>query len=337
MVAKVFRRWFMSVGVIVVAVPIAVIAVSCANRTGEQTSTTQIPEKVVITYQPGIGYANLVIVKQQKTLEEQFPNTQIEWKTLSSGSAVRDAMVANQVQVGAGGISPFLVGWDRGVEWKILAALNRIDIWLVVKDPQIKSLADFKPGMKIGLPAPDSHQAVVLRRAAQKQLGDPNALDNNLQAIAHPLGVQALSQGQIAGHLTNVPFQFQEVEQGGKVILKSNDVFGPSSSSSIYMLEDFYNQYPDFANALYNALDEATKLLNENPDEAAQLLAQDAEGKETAEQFKEWITNDAIEYNLVPKGFLEHAKFMQEIGMIGKTPESAEELFLPPVQNAGGD
>ncbi|MBD3885978.1 ABC transporter substrate-binding protein [Phormidium tenue FACHB-886] len=333
-----FRRWFITVGVIVVTAPVALIAVSCANRAGEQAQPdSQVPEKVVITYQPGIGYANLVIVKQQRTLEKQFPNTQIEWKTLSSGSAVRDAMVAKQVQVGAGGISPFLVGWDRGVKWKILAALNRIDVWLVVKDPQIKSLADFKPGMKIGLPAPDSHQALILRRAAQKQLGSPNALDNNLQAIAHPLGVQALLQGQIAGHLTNVPFQFQEVEQGGRVILKSNDVFGPSTSSSIYMLEDFYNQYPDFANALYNALNGATKLLNENPGEAAQLLAQDAEGKETAEQFQEWITNDAIEYNLVPKGFLEQAKFMQEIDMINRTPQSVDEIFLPPVQNVGGD
>ncbi|MBV9385480.1 MAG: ABC transporter substrate-binding protein [Chroococcidiopsidaceae cyanobacterium CP_BM_ER_R8_30] len=335
---KVFRRWFMTIGVIVVIVPVALIAVSCANRPGERTQAgSQPPEKVVITYQPGIGYANLVIVKQQKTLEKQFLNTQITWKTLSSGSAVRDGMVAKQVQVGAGGISPFLVGWDRGVKWKILAALSRINIWLVVKNPQIKSLADFKPGMKIGLPAPDSEQALILRRAAQKQLGNPNALDNNLQAIAHPLGVQALLQGQIAGHFTNVPFQFQEVEQGGKVILKSNDVFGPSTSSSVYMLEDFYNQYPDFANALYNALSDATKLLNENPDEAAKLLAQDAGGKATAEQFKKWITNDAIKYNLVPKGFLEQAKFMREIGMISRTPESAQELFLPPVQNVGGD
>ena len=82
------------------------------------------------------------------------------------------------------GIAPFLLGWERGVGWKLLASLNQQDLWLVVKDPNIKSLKDFKPGMKIGLPAPDSIQAVTLRKGAQQELGNPQALDQSLLAIA---------------------------------------------------------------------------------------------------------------------------------------------------------
>ena len=113
--------------------------VSC-NRQPEASAPANAPgatavsaksnalKKVTIAYQPGLGYSSLVILKQQKTLEKQFPNTTIEWKTLASGSAIRDGVIANQIQVGAMGIAPFLLGWERGVGWKLLASLNQQDL-----------------------------------------------------------------------------------------------------------------------------------------------------------------------------------------------------------------
>ncbi len=327
-----FKPWSLLIGVAF----LALVFVGCTAPQNKKAESP-MPAKVAIAYQPGIGYANLILVKHQQTLEKQFPKTQFEWKELASGSAIRDGILANQLQVGAGGIRPFLVGWEKGVGWKILASLNHMDFWLVVKDSNIKSLKDFKPEMKIGLPAPDSIQAVVLRRAAQKELGNPTALDGNILAIAHPLGVQALLSGRITGHLTTPPFQFQEVEKGGQAIVKSASLFGKSSGDSVFMTEQFYKKYPDFANALYSALLDATKLLNEKPDEAAKLLSQEGGGKVPPEQYKKWITNDAVQYSVVPKAFLKHAEFMQEIGMLNKKPKSIDELILPTLRNNGGN
>lgn len=309
-----------------------------APVTTDVSASSNVPRKVTIAYQPGLGYASLVIVKQQKTLEKQFPNTKIEWKTLASGSAIRDGVIANQIQVGAMGIAPFLLGWDRGVGWKMLASLNQQDLWLVTKDPNIKSLKDFKPGMKIGLPAPDSIQAVTLRKGAQKELGSPQALDQNLLAIAHPLGLQALDSGQIAGHLAAPPFQFQEVEKGGKAILKSSELFGGlPSGGSLLVTEKFYNQYPEFNQALYQIVTDAINLLKDKPDEAAKFLAVDSEGKLTAEDAKKWITYEGVEYSTIPKGYLQYAAFMKEINLLSKQPQSIDELVLPTLQGKGGD
>lgn len=241
------------------------------------------------------------------------------------------------MQVGAGGVGPFLVGWDKGVGWKILASLNHSEFWLVAKNPNIKSLKDFKPGMKIGLPSPDSLQAIVLRRAAQKELRNPTALDQNIQLISHPLGLQSLLNGQIDAHLTTPPFQFQEVEKGGKVILKSSDIFGKISAASVFTTEKFYNQYPEFGKALYTAIADATKLLNNKPDEAAKILSQIDGGKVSAEQYKKWLTNEAVEYGLEPRAFLKYGEFMHEIGMLDKQPKSIDELILPTLKGAGGD
>lgn len=310
---------------------------SC-NRQPQASASGKAPEKVTIAYQPGLGYASLVILKQQKTLEKQFPNTKIEWRVLASGSAIRDGVLANQIQVGAMGIAPFLLGWDRGIGWKLLASLNQQDLWLVTKDPKIKSLKDFKPGMKIGLPAPDSIQAVTLRKGAQKELGNPQALDQNLLAIAHPLGFQALESGQISGHLGQPPFEFQEVENGGRVILKSSELFGGlHSGGSLLVTEKFYNQYPEFSQALSHAVTDAIKLLSDKPDEAAKLLAADSDGKMTAQQAKKWITHEGIKFSDVPKGYLQYAAFMKETNLLSKQPQSIDELVFPTLKGKGGD
>ncbi len=346
---KIHRRGFLfGLGLLI---PSLGAIASCANQLGANAPTNPntaqnlatsaksgAPEKVTLAYQPGLGYSSLVIVRQQKTLEKQFPDTTFDWRVLASGSAIRDGIIANQIQVGAMGIAPFLLGWDRGVGWKLLSGLNHQDLWLVVKDPNIKSLKDFKPGMKIGVPAPDSIQAVTLRKGAQKELGNAQAFDSSLLAIAHPLGLQALESGQIAAHLPAPPFQFQEVEKGGRVILKSSDLFGGlPSAGSLLVTEKFYNQYPEFSQSLYKAVEDASKLLAEKPDEAAKILAADSEGKMTAEEAKKWITHDDVEFSTVPQGFLEYATFMKEINIISKQPQSIDELVFPTLQGKGGN
>ncbi|WBB97699.1 hypothetical protein O7553_01565 [Solwaraspora sp. WMMA2059] len=38
-----------------------------------------MPAKVTIAYQPGLSYAPLILLKQNGTLEKEFPNTTFEW------------------------------------------------------------------------------------------------------------------------------------------------------------------------------------------------------------------------------------------------------------------
>src|ERR1700730_892383 len=163
-------------------------------------SSSSAPSSFTIAYQPGLSSVVLIMLKQQKILEKQFPQTNIQWKVLNSGAAVREAVVANQAQLGSLGLPPYLVGWDRGFDWKVLSATSRADSWIVAKDPRIKSLKDFTPNDKIGVVAPDSQQAILLRKAAQQQLGDAHALDRNIISISSADGEQALLSGQIAAH-----------------------------------------------------------------------------------------------------------------------------------------
>ncbi|MFN2461865.1 MAG: ABC transporter substrate-binding protein, partial [Candidatus Velthaea sp.] len=212
------------------------------------------PAELTIAYQPGLSYSNLIVMRERRALEQRFPNTKFTWTILSSTAAVRDAFIANQVQIGAGSIPPFLTGWDRGVGWKILASLNQMDLWLVAKDPTLRAFKDLKPDMKIGMPSPDSIQSLTLRKGALQQFGNAHALDTAIVSIDHPSGVQALSVGQLSAHLASPPFQYEEVQSGDHILLKSFDVFGHHTFNSVYVNEKFADEHPRFIQAFYRAL-----------------------------------------------------------------------------------
>lgn len=298
-------------------------------------SAAEAPASIAIAYQYGYAYAPLIIMKEQRTLEQRFPGTSFAWRVFANGSAIRDGIVANQIQIGAGGTAPFLIGWDKGVGWRLLGSLCDIDLWLVARDPSIKTLKDLRPGMKIGLPAPDSIQAIVLRRAAQEQLGDARALDNDLVAISHPLGLAALGNGQISAHFSNPPFQFEEVEQGGHVILRSFDVFGVSTLDSVFAGESFAQAYPNFVKTFYGDLRDAIDMIDRQPARAAELLSRSDGGKVSPATYTTWLAKPGTKFTIVPHGYLKYAAFMRDIGLIGKIPSSVADLELQTLEGVG--
>jgi NitT/TauT family transport system substrate-binding protein len=309
------------------------VAAAAALAVGAATAGPQAPKapsKVTIAYQPGVGYAPLIVLKQQKTLEKQFPNTQFDWKVLASGAAITNGVVSGDIQIGAQGIAPILVGWAQGVNWKIVAPLDWGDLWLMAKDPSIKTIADLK-GKKIAMPSPTSIQAAVLRKMAQAKLGDAHALDSTIVSMDHPDAMQALLSGQIDAHLTSAPFQLQEKVRGAHVVARSYQYFGAHSFLAAAMTQTFYADNTDFANAFYKDVAAAIKLVNDNPTKVAKILQDDSGGVPTWRQYKQWLGVSGLKFTTQPLGIMRFASFMSTIGMISKVPASWKDLAFPPV------
>lgn len=295
------------------------------------------PKGVTIVYQFGLAYAPLLIMKQERWIEKDFPQTTVSWRTLSNGAVVRDGLIAGTIQVGILGASPFLIAWDHGAPIKLIANTSDMDLWLCVKDPNVHSLKDFKPGMQIGMPSPDSADAIALRKEAEVQLGNPHALDSNIVAISHPDGLAALTNGQLAGHMTSPPFEFEEVDQGAHVIYDSSTTFGRITFTAAAMPTSFYDAYPDFAAKFLGYVQRAIKLIKTDPATAARDVAEGSGKPEIAAQYKAWMARKGVFYDAQPAGFMKTAEFMKKIGMLGKEPANVQELELPPLQKIGGN
>lgn len=324
---KVFR-----ISTVIGVLATAVVAATSAFGGGSQA----VPDKLVIAYQPGVGYTPLIIMKQQRTLERRYPNLDVEWRVLPSGAAITNGVISGQIHVGAMGTGPFLLGYARGIDWKLIAPLNEGDLWLMAKDPAIRTIADLR-GKRIAMPGATSIQAVVLRKMAEAKLGDPRALDSGIVSMDHPDAMQALIAGQIDAHLTSPPFQFQERVRGAHVVARSYQYFGAHSFLGAVVTQKFYSEYTQFSNALYRDVQAAIKLIDTNPQRVAMILQQDAGGNPTWRQFKQWIGNPAITFTTRPRGLMRTAHFMSRTGQLpGKSPSSWRDLVFPPVHSTKG-
>lgn len=303
---------------------VGALATACG---GDDAGAAEETTEVTIGYQPGLGYAPLLIAKQEKLIEKELPGVDITWQMLDSGSALRDGVLSGDIHVASMGTAPFLVGLDAGVGWKTLMSMNDMNLQLVTKDRSVESLEDLPDDAQIAMPAPDSIQSVVLRKGAEEELGDATALDKSIVALGHPDGVQALVAGQIDAHLTAPPFQAQEIEQGGHPILDSYDLFGEHSFNSVYTTEEFADANPEFVDALTTAFSDSVDLLNDDPGKAAQVLSEESGGEVSAEDMKTQITDEDVTFTTTPTGFATFAEFMQQIGMIKDVP-AGEDMFF---------
>ena len=316
------------------------LLVGCAAPSAPGAGTSAPEANAIrIAKQPGLGYMQLILMREQKLIEKYSPGIQVQWNELTSGPAIRDAIVAGQLDVGSGGLPPFIQGWDRGIQWRAVGALNDMPLYLNTNRPEINSLKDFKPGDKIAAPAPGSHQHITLQMAAEKELGDPKALDGAIVAMSHPDGTQALlARADIAGHFTSPPFQYDQLKDPGiKRLLSSYEVLGgPHSFNLVYLPEEFKSKNPKLYQAFVDALREATEYVNKNPEDAAKVFVEAEKVKNTPEEILEYMRAEGVRFTMTPNGLMKYAEFMMKTGAISKTPGSWKDLVFDTVQNEQG-
>lgn len=297
------------------------------------------PQRVLrIATQPGIGYGQLIVMQNLQMLEKRVPGLRVEWLKLTSGPVIRDAMLAGQVDVGSGGVAPFIIAWDRGVTWKIISAINEMPLYLNTYRPEIKTVRDFKPTDKIAMPAVGSIQHVVLQMAADKDLGAPTTFDSLVVSMAHPDGMFALlSKREITAHLTSPPYQYLELQTSGihKVFDSYQIVGGPHTFNMVWAMDDFPKKHPDEYRVLLRSLEDATAFLTEHQGEAAKILA-DAE-KTNVGFMRAVLRNPEIRYTMTPHRLMQFVGFLKKIGTTKRVPSSWKELTFDEIHRLPGD
>jgi NitT/TauT family transport system substrate-binding protein len=316
-------------------VPLLVAACQPAAPAASEATTIRIAK------QPGLSYLPLIVMREQKLIEKRLPGVITEWRDLASTTAVRDAMIARQLDVGSGGAPPFIEAYDRGLTWKITGAMSNMPLYLVVNKPGLTALKDFTPADKIALPTPGGAQHITLQMAAEQQLGDPHALDDRIVAMAHPDAQAALlSRQEVAGHFSSPPFQYDELARGGPdvhVLVDSYAVMGGPHTFTVAMaMDDWAARNPKLFQAFVDAQTEATEFIRNDPAAAARLYVEGEKATQTPEEILRQMQVDGVEFTTTPLGMLKYAAFMQRIGTIKSIPASWQEYTFPNLHALGG-
>lgn len=118
------------------------------------------PVNVRLARQFGIGYMPLTLMQEQGLLEKHAKEAGLdvttEWLRFTGGSGMNEALLSNNLDIAAGGVTPMLTIWARtqnNLKVKGLSALSSMPLYLMTTDPDIKTIADFTDKDKIALPA----------------------------------------------------------------------------------------------------------------------------------------------------------------------------------------
>ena len=284
------------------------------------------PEQdVTIAEQFGLAYAPLQIMKQEKLLEKAMPSLTVQWRQMGNTAVIREAMLAGEVDIGFMAIPPFLIGWDKGMSWKIACGLSESPLGLVTNQARIRSLKDFTPQDRIAVPQPGSVQHILLAMACERDLGDAKKLDNLLVTLAHPDGMNALFAGkEITAHFTAPPYLFNELAKPGiHQILDGREAIGQNFTFVVGATTvAFHNKRPKAYRGFMTALHQVVGLINKNPDQAAAILAPQY-GISKTEAIK-YLTWPGMKYSTTIRGIEPFADFMLKQGYITQKPSLRE-------------
>ncbi|AGA70380.1 ABC-type nitrate/sulfonate/bicarbonate transport system, periplasmic component [Desulfitobacterium dichloroeliminans LMG P-21439] len=315
------RKFFLAILVITF---LCLILVGCNTSSEVQANKLQIK----IAEQYGLAYAPLQIMKEKQLLESKLPGIEVSWRQLGNTTAIREAMLAEELDVGFMAIPPFLIGWDKGMEWKIACGLSTTPIGLVVNKDSIQSIEDFTPEDRIALPQPGSIQHILLAMASDKLWGDSKRLDNQLVTLDHPDGMNALlARSEISAHFTTPPYLFMELEEPGiHQILDGKEVMGEDFTFSVGVTsEKFYEEQPAVYEAFLEALADALNFMESNPTETVEILAKAYQMDEA--ELVNYLERSDTAYGLEVQGVMEFADFMQKYGLIKSQPANLEEVI----------
>ena len=143
-------------------------------------ASAEVPE-IRLAKQFSMGYLQLNVMDHQKLIEKHakllgIPEVKVTWQTFNGPAAMNDALLSGNIDIASGGVPGLLVAWGKtkgtAQEIRGISALTSQPVLLNSRNPAIKTIADYKDGDKIAVPAVKSSvQAITLQMAAVKLFG----------------------------------------------------------------------------------------------------------------------------------------------------------------------
>jgi len=303
-----------------------------------------------VAKQYGISYLPLMLMEDGKLIEKYAKaaglDVAVTWATFAGGNVMNDALLSNSLQFASGGVGPLVILWSRtrgNLDVRGVGALNSMPLYLVTRNPYVKTIKDFTDKDRIGMPAVKiSVQALALQMAAEQAFGagQQNRLDPLAVSMAHPDAMQAMLSGQseVDSHFGSPPFQYQELAKPGMhLVLNNYDVMGGAVTFNVvWTTEKFRSENPKLYDAFVKALDEAQVIINRDKRAAAEAYIRMSKDKDTVDNIARMMNDPQIVFTTTPQNVMKYADFMGKTGAIKVKPDSWKDLFFPNVHGMPG-
>jgi NitT/TauT family transport system substrate-binding protein len=314
-------------------------------------ASAEVPE-IRLAQQFSIGYLQLNVMEHQQLIEKHakllgIPEVKVSWLKFNGPAAVNDALLSGTLDIASGGVPGLLVLWakTKGTPQEVrgVSALSSQPFLLNSRDPDVKTIKDFKPSDHIALPAVKvSVQAIMLQMAAAKAFGSKDfaKLDTQTVSMSPPDATIALLGGksEVTASFSVPPFQYQQLEQAGiHTVVNSFDVMGGSHSFTVaWTSAKFRDKNPVLYKALIAALKEATDIVNKDKKAASALWIEDSKSKLPLDMITKIVDGPQVRWTLTPEATIKFADFMESVGTLKVKAASWKDYFFPEIYDEKG-
>jgi len=311
----------------------------------------EVPE-IRLAQQFSIGYLQLNVMEHQKLIEKHakllgIPEVKVSWLKFNGPAAINDALLSGTLDIASGGVPGLLTLWakTKGTPQEVrgISALSSQPFLLNTRNPNVKTIKDFKDSDRIAVPAVKvAVQAIMLQMAVAKAYGakDFDKLDKLTVSMSPPDATIALLGGksEVDSVFSVPPFQYQQLEQAGvHTVVNSFDVMGGSHSFTVaWTSAKFRDKNPVLYKALIAALKEATDIVNKDKKAASSLWIEDSKSKLPLDMVNKIVSGPQVHWTMTPEATIKFADFMAGVGTLKTKPSSWKDYFFPEVYDLKG-
>ena len=266
-----------------VLLTVTTLVAACGGASVPSPSTTSLPgASTAVVADPAlaelrIDYATYsppsLVLKKQGWIEQALPGTTIKWVYSAGSSNALNFLQGNSVDFGSTAGSAALLSRANGNPIKVVYIYEQPE-WtalVVGKDSTAKDIRDLK-GKKIAAQKGTDPYFFLLRTLNQAGLSQADIQYVNLP---HADGRTAVERGQVDAWAGLDPHMAaSELQAGSKLIYRNKDF---NTYGFLNSREAFLQKYPETTKKVIEAYERAKKWIVDNPDQAAQILADEAQ------------------------------------------------------------
>ena len=200
----------------------------------------------------------------------------VEWTSISSGSAQRDAIIAGHLDITAMSLIQFLSATENELPLSLISSAAAQSVFLYSNNENIKCFADIDESARIAVTGRATNMEMAFLIRCGEVFGDPMIYYNNIVTMPNTEMLASLATSdEIDCAIIVLPNNVKADEIEGLTMIEDlTPVIVENSLASAFVTDDdFVRDNPALLDAFRKATEDAVNFINENPEEAAKLLA----------------------------------------------------------------
>jgi NitT/TauT family transport system substrate-binding protein len=279
-----------------------------------------------------MDHAACAYISQDKGWYEEEGLELTAYESYATGMALASALARGDIEVAYICLVPAINAYaNAGVQIKIVAGTHKYGYALMVNPEKVSDIEDLEAeDVRIGCVREGGAVDVILNKVLDEYNLDEEAILSKVQRMNPAKQLLAIQSGQLDAAFLPEQWATMAEECGFEVMVMAQDVWPEMQGSVLVVKEELIEENPEAVRKLISVSQKATEWINENPEEAAEVLARQLTSV-SEDIFPTEVAALAVQLEITPEVLLKSMARMEytldiDVEMVQQTIDYMAEL-----------